>query len=47
MNSYYAIMSSGLYTIEAANAEDAAWQALELSEDTNDFLLDIVNTDEY
>ena len=39
---YRAYMLSGCYTIEAADAEDAAWQALSLSKaDSTDYLIDI------
>ena len=39
---YYRVyLSSGAYTIDAADAEDAAWQGLTLSKDTTDFLIDV------
>lgn len=39
---YYRVyLSSGAYTISAADAEDAAWQGLTLSKDTEDFLIDV------
>jgi hypothetical protein len=38
---FHVYLSSGAYTIDAADVEDAAWQALTLSKDTNDFLIDI------
>jgi hypothetical protein len=38
---YRVYLSSGAYTIDAADAEDAAWQGLTLSRDTNDFLIDV------
>ena len=38
---YRVYLSSGAYTIDAADAEDAAWQGLTLSKDTNDFLIDV------
>ena len=34
-------MSSGAYTICAADAEDAAWQGLTLSKDLTDYLIDV------
>ena len=37
---YRAYLSSGAYTISAANAEDAAYEALSLSKD-DDYLIDI------
>ena len=38
---YYRVyLSSGAYTIDAADAEDAAWQGLALSKD-DDFLIDV------
>ena len=39
---YYRVyLSSGAYTVDAADAEDAAWQALTLSKDLTDFLIDV------
>ena len=39
---YYRVyLSSGAYTIDAADAEDAAWQGLTLSKDLTDFLIDV------
>ena len=39
---YYRVyMSSGAYTLSAADVEDAAWSALSLSDDIDDFILDI------
>ena len=38
---YRVYLSSGAYTISAADAEDAAWQGLTLSKDTEDFLIDV------
>jgi len=46
MNKYYVILSSGLYTIEAADDEDAAWRASDLSKDEDSPLLDVVSFDE-
>ena len=46
MNKYYVILSSGLYTIEAADDEDAAWRASDLSKDKDSPLLDVVSFDE-
>ena len=38
---YYRVyLSSGAYTIHAADAEDAAWQGLTLSKD-DDYLIDV------
>ena len=34
-------MSSGAYTLDAADAEDAAWQGLTLSKDLTDYLIDV------
>lgn len=42
MNKYYVILSSGLHQIEAADDEDAAWLASDLSKDEDSPLLDIV-----
>jgi len=33
-------LSSGAYTVDAADAEDAAWQGLTLSKD-DDYLIDV------
>ena len=39
---YYRVyLSSGAYTIDAADAEDAAWQGLTLSKDLTDYLIDV------
>mgnify|MGYP001167536711 CR=1 FL=1 len=46
MNKYYVILSSGLYTIEAADDEDAAWLASDLSKDVDSPLLDVVSFNE-
>ena len=37
---YRVYLSSGAYTISAADAEDAAWQGLALSKD-DDYLIDV------
>ena len=38
---YYRVyLSSGAYTVAAADAEDAAWQGLTLSKD-DDYLIDV------
>ena len=41
---FNAFMSSGCYQITADDVESAAWQALSLSKDTNDYLIDIEPT---
>ena len=41
---FNAYMSSGCYQITADDAESAAWQALSLSKDKNDFLIDVEPT---
>ena len=39
---YYRVyLSSGAYTVSAADAEDAAWQGLALSKDLTAFLIDV------
>jgi len=38
---YRVYLSSGAYTISAADAEDAAWQGLALSKDLTDYLIDV------
>ena len=38
---FNAYMSSGCYQITADDAESAAWLALSLSKDKNDFLIDV------
>ena len=41
MMHYRVYLSSGTYTICAADAEDAAWQGLTLSKDLTDYLIDV------
>lgn len=41
---FNAYMSSGCYQITADDAESAAWLALSLSKDKNDFLIDVEPT---
>ena len=38
---FNAFMSSGCYQITADDAESAAWLALSLSKDKNDYLIDV------
>ena len=38
---YRVYLSSGAYTVDAADAEDAAWQGLTLSKDLTDYLIDV------
>ena len=44
---YYVVLSSGLYTVDAADLEDAAWQAFELSNELDSQLHDVVPCDLY
>ena len=46
-DTFTAIFPSGLYYIEAADSEDAAWQANELSKELDEALLDVVYPDSY
>lgn len=48
LNEYQVILSSGeVEYILAADAEEAAWDALALSDDTNTYLLDVRLTNEW
>lgn len=48
LREYYVTLSSGeVVYILAANSEKAAWQALELSEDREVYLVDVRQTDEW
>ena len=38
---YRVYLSSGAYTVDAADAEDAAWQGLTLSKDLTAYLIDV------
>ncbi len=38
---YRVYLSSGAHYVDAADAEDAAWQGLALSKDINSYLVDI------
>ena len=38
---YRVYLSSGAYTVDAADAEDAAWQGLTLPKDLTAFLIDV------
>ena len=44
---YYVVLSNGLYTIDAVDLEDAAWQAFELSNELDSQLHDVVPCDLY
>ena len=45
LETFQVVFPSGFYTIEAADSEDAAWQAAELSKDLDEPLLDVIYPD--
>ena len=45
LETFQVIFSSGMYTIHAADSEDAAWQANELSKELDEAILDVVYPD--
>lgn len=44
---FIAVRFSGLYNIEAADSEEAAWLAQEVSDEPYDYLIDLIPFDDF
>jgi hypothetical protein len=44
---FIAVRFSGLYSIEAADSEEAAWLAQEVSDEPYDYLIDLIPFDDF